>query len=146
MFQRFFKVCFHHSEIPFLPFFATDHDMVRSCYTILREQFGQQGAKSALHSVAGYGITNFFGYGDAIANGIGGNGMVVAAFMGEQDEAWRHESLAAIRSQKIRPFPNHFDIASSVLIVDKLRLRIGHRITLYSAGADALGRELLAAT
>lgn len=77
--------------------------------------------------------------------------MFFAAFMSEQNEAGRYESLAAIRRQKIwAPLDNlranHFDIANGFFIVDKLRRRIGHRITLFSAGADALGRELLAAT
>lgn len=66
--------------------------------------------------------------------------------MREQNETGRHESLSAIRREKVWTFANHLDVANGVLIVDKLRLRIGHRITLYSAGADALGRELLAAT
>ncbi len=77
--------------------------------------------------------------------------MIIPAFMGEHNETRRHESLAAIRRKEIwAPFndlrANHLDIANGFLIVDKSRLRIGHRITLFSAGADVLGRELLAAT
>ncbi len=70
MFQGFFKVCFHHDEISFLIFLAANHDMIRSDYTILRECFGQKRAKSALHTVAGHSVADFFCYGDAVAYGF----------------------------------------------------------------------------
>jgi len=146
MFQRLFEVCFHPGEILFLIFFAANHDMIHARYAILWEQFGKQCAKPALHPVAGHGISDFLGHRDTKADGVGSNRVFGVPFMSEQNETRRHESLSAIRCEKIGTFANHLDVANGVLIVDKLRLRIGHRITLFSAGADALGRELLAAT
>lgn len=113
MFQRFFKIRFHRGKIPlstvFRTFFTSDHDMIRAAYTILRQQLRKQSAKPALHAVARNSITDFLGDSDAITDSVGGDGMARAAFMGEQDEIRRHESLAPIRSQKIRPFANHFN-------------------------------------
>ncbi len=151
MFQCFFKVCFHRDEISFLIFLTANHDMIRSDYTILRECFCQKRAKSALHPVAGHRVADFFCYGDAVANSFRNDGMIFRALICQQHETRRHESLAAIRRKKIRAplddlWANHLDIANGSFLLGKLRLRIGHRITRLSAGAGALGRELLAAT
>ena len=76
--------------------------MVHADHAILREQFGQQRAKPALHPVAGHGISDFFGHRDTIADGVRGDGVVGGPFMGEQNKTGRNESLSAIRGEKIR--------------------------------------------
>lgn len=89
--------------------FATDHDMIDARNSSIGQYVGKQGPKPAFHPVPCDGVANFLGDRDALPNRFRRDGVVTAAAMREQDKIGGDESFAAIGSEKIGTFANHFD-------------------------------------
>lgn len=88
--------------------FATDHDVIDARDAIARQYIGEQCSESSFHAIACHRIADFLGNRDAVADGFGRDGVIAAAAMREQDKARCDKSLAAIGSEKVCAFANHF--------------------------------------